>query len=430
MSSDGDFDICIIGAGAAGSVLAELLSRAGHSLLLIDRGPPQTSVSLQSTAFSTATGHRVFGPGGNTNVWGNICKELDDTDFVERPWIPGSGWPIGKEMLVPFYPYAWQRCGFDDAIQVRPRTINRNIEATSWGILPAPKAIRVNSIDSLNLITDVFCDRLNFTDGRATSLTAFQDGRQVNFTARIFVISCGALESTLLFKRSVAPLHSALINNVIGRNLMDHYRFTLSAELSRTAMERLEGIFSDFDGNRRSGIKTTLNFQRYRKLLSAAAYLGRPLSPNDNSNVEIVFEVEPEPQSDNRVNFGERKDIAKYFLQMGELTRQTILHTANEVLNLFGLGGAGTLSSLDTHLQSVACNFQGIGHPAGTLRMGEVSRTAIVDRNLRAFAFPNLFLLSTAIFPTIGYAQPTLTLVALAARLADHIEQTCRDLYR
>ncbi|WP_409527646.1 GMC oxidoreductase [Rhizobium sp. BK313] len=59
------------------------------------------------------------------------------------------------------------------------------------------------------------------------------------------------------------------------------------------------------------------------------------------------------------------------------------------------------------HLRSVAHNFQGIGHPAGTLRVGDVSRTAIVDRNLRAYAFPNLFLLSTAVFPTIGHAQGT-----------------------
>jgi choline dehydrogenase-like flavoprotein len=429
MSSDGDFDICIIGAGAAGTVLAELLSRTGHSLLLIDRGPHQASASSKSSTFSAATAHRVFGPGGNTNVWGNICKELDDADFIERCWVPGSGWPIDKKILMPFYPYAWERCGFGGTRQSEPRNINRNIETTSWEILSPSKVIRVDGGGHLNRITDVFCERLNFAEGRATSLTAYRDGRQVSYTSRIFVIACGALESTLLFARSVAPFHPGLLNEIVGRNLMDHYRFTLSAELSATALELLEGIFAGSEGKSRLGVKTTLNFQRNRGLLSAAAYLGRSLSKDHKSTVEIVFEVEPEPLSDNRVDFGDLRDVesATCLLEMGGLTRHTILHTANEVLDLVGLGGAGTLSSLDIHLRSIAHNFQGIGHPAGTLRMGEASRTAIVDRNLRTFAFPNLFVLSTAVFPTIGHAQPTLTLVALAARLANHIEQTCRD---
>jgi choline dehydrogenase-like flavoprotein len=57
-------------------------------------------------------------------------------------------------------------------------------------------------------------------------------------------------------------------------------------------------------------------------------------------------------------------------------------------------------------------------HQIGTIRMGASRTDAVVDRNLRCFDSPNLFVASTAVFPTSGQANPTLTAVALAMRLA------------
>lgn len=57
-------------------------------------------------------------------------------------------------------------------------------------------------------------------------------------------------------------------------------------------------------------------------------------------------------------------------------------------------------------------------HQIGTIRMGSDRTRAVVDRNLRTFDAPNLFVASTAVMPTSGQANPTLTAVALAMRLA------------
>ncbi len=66
------------------------------------------------------------------------------------------------------------------------------------------------------------------------------------------------------------------------------------------------------------------------------------------------------------------------------------------------------------------------GHHLGTARMAATSRDGVVDRNCALFEVPNLYLASAAVFPTSGHANPTLTIVALAIRLASHLTASYR----
>ena len=66
------------------------------------------------------------------------------------------------------------------------------------------------------------------------------------------------------------------------------------------------------------------------------------------------------------------------------------------------------------------------GHHIGTARMADSPATGVVDRQCAVFDLPNLFIASAAVFPTSGHANPTLTIVALAIRLAAHL----KSLYR
>jgi choline dehydrogenase-like flavoprotein len=60
-------------------------------------------------------------------------------------------------------------------------------------------------------------------------------------------------------------------------------------------------------------------------------------------------------------------------------------------------------------------------HPAGSTRMGTNSREAVVDSDLRVFGLPNLWVASTSTFPSLGTANPTLTLMLLTLRLSEHL---------
>lgn len=62
-------------------------------------------------------------------------------------------------------------------------------------------------------------------------------------------------------------------------------------------------------------------------------------------------------------------------------------------------------------------------HQVGTTRMGLNANGAIVDRNARIHGLTNVFIASSSVFPTTGRANPTLHIVALAARLAHHLSQ-------
>lgn len=62
------------------------------------------------------------------------------------------------------------------------------------------------------------------------------------------------------------------------------------------------------------------------------------------------------------------------------------------------------------------------GHHIGTARMGRSPEEGVVDADARVFGLDNLFLASSAIFPTSSQANPTLTIVAFALRLADHLK--------
>jgi len=66
-------------------------------------------------------------------------------------------------------------------------------------------------------------------------------------------------------------------------------------------------------------------------------------------------------------------------------------------------------------------DFGGSGHIMGTCRMGATSREGVVDADGRTFTCPNLFVVGSATFPTVGTANPTLTAAALALRTAECI---------
>src|SRR5918994_545458 len=66
----------------------------------------------------------------------------------------------------------------------------------------------------------------------------------------------------------------------------------------------------------------------------------------------------------------------------------------------------------------------GAGHIMGTCRMGDVPRTSVVHAELRVHGRRNCFVISTAVFPTVGTANPTLTLAALSLRAAGAVRRS------
>jgi choline dehydrogenase-like flavoprotein len=65
-------------------------------------------------------------------------------------------------------------------------------------------------------------------------------------------------------------------------------------------------------------------------------------------------------------------------------------------------------------------------HLLGTARMGDDPATSVVDRHHRSHDVPNLFICDGSSFVTSGRGQPTMTIMALAFRAAEHIAAAAR----
>lgn len=85
--------------------------------------------------------------------------------------------------------------------------------------------------------------------------------------------------------------------------------------------------------------------------------------------------------------------------------------------------GVGTLDYRPEEVEFEMTRYGAYGgHHIGTARMGTDPRTSVVDANCRVHAVDNLYIASSAVFPTSSQANPTLTIVALALRLGAHLK--------
>ena len=77
--------------------------------------------------------------------------------------------------------------------------------------------------------------------------------------------------------------------------------------------------------------------------------------------------------------------------------------------------GAVNISEISSEL--------GLGyHPSGTTAMAKTPDDGVCDPNLKVFGLDNLYLVSNSVFPHMSANPPTLTIAALALRLAAHLE--------
>jgi choline dehydrogenase-like flavoprotein len=82
------------------------------------------------------------------------------------------------------------------------------------------------------------------------------------------------------------------------------------------------------------------------------------------------------------------------------------------------------LGRLDNTSKPVAdLYYTDASHHIGTTRMSDDPHTGVVDRDCRVHGVNNLYIAGSSVFPTSGYVNPTLTIVALGVRLAEHLKK-------
>jgi choline dehydrogenase-like flavoprotein len=88
--------------------------------------------------------------------------------------------------------------------------------------------------------------------------------------------------------------------------------------------------------------------------------------------------------------------------------------------------GVGRIVLPDPERAAAALTRVG-GHHVGTARMADTPDDGVVDGNGELFDVRGLYVLGAAAFPTSGFANPTLTIVALAMRMGEHLALRIAD---
>lgn len=140
---------------------------------------------------------------------------------------------------------------------------------------------------------------------------------------------------------------------------------------------------------------------------------------------EIVAEPDPNPNS--RVTLADERDPlgmrrVRVDWQLGPLVQKTFSRTLTIVSEELQRAGVADIELPPLFADGQwPTDLQGTWHHMGTTRMHDSPHHGVVDRNCRVHGIDNLFIAGSSVFPTGGGNFPTMTLAALALRLADHL---------
>jgi glucose dehydrogenase len=279
------------------------------------------------------------------------------------------------------------------------------------------------------------------------------DGREQRAVAQVFVLAAHAIETPkILFMSRTDALPNGVANSSdqVGRNLMDH-PIQLSWALAREPLypyrSPLENAGSEDlrDGEfrrQRSAFRIAIGEDGWSfpgtppetlaTRLIASGFRGQQLVEQMNAHVarQIRFAnlVEQLPDPENRITpaFDQPDALGiprpRIHYRLDEFVERGMAEARRVSEQIFRAMDAYQIEHGDEH--------EGAGHVMGTYRMGDDPKTSVVNAEQRTHDHPNLFLLGSGVFPTVGTANPTLTLAALSLWAAGTIVHDLRNLQR
>lgn len=473
-------DVCVVGAGPAGLATALTLAETGRSVLMLESGGWTPSAAADELADGDHAGVSYVGLGGSrrrqiggtANIWsveyggepGAKYVPLDERDLAQ--------WPLAWRDLEPHYVEAQALCGLGPfaydaegwATNDRHPFLLHGTSLTSkiyqFGSaarftdeLPS----RLGEFDGVSVVPSTTVVRLEVDRRRvATVATIDGEGRSGTVEARLVVLACGAVENARLLMLS----DSSVISGWLGAGFMEHARdFSMALDPAGPDIFTAAAFYDAHEahdgtviGGRLAFTEEALDegglpnasltlFPRPRPVRTVGARLRRRFSagwtgtgrgPYGWSRVrqpdavyrdfKLILNLEQRPDSVNRIELANRSD------RFGNpLPRLTLGWSAQEQRELDTMRAVVADSLAEAGIGQLRWE-EGVApdlsahHHAGTTRMGESSDDGVVDPHGQVFGLDNLFMAGASVFPTAGFANPMLTIVAMGVRLGRHLD--------
>ena len=467
-----EVDVCIAGAGAAGITLALELEGSGLKVCLLEGGgfePPELSTSHPYAGKNAGEPYELLTTrlryfGGTTNHWGGWCRPLDEIDFRPRPFVPLSGWPIQRAELDPYYIRASKVCEIDppgyelDELpgQSRPQEeffhyYDSEFVTKAFRFSP-PTRFGTRYRDNIRLSRSVttFLDSTVVEiekPGRQVARLRVRSGEKTFFVkARLYIIALGGIENARLLLHSDRhdPQGVGNESDYVGRCFADH--------LGKTVGTILTSLKSPYIQYVRGGarIMPHLSFRNEYLVKHELVNFGivflessqdYPLGPDYFADARlysgwegsrepklfyVVVRFESTPNPDSRVTLiGERDRNGMRRVLLDWRRNQIEFLTLERVSELLArkVGHRNLGRFRRTFRPERDRRFTYQAHQVGTTRMSSEPSFGVVNTDCRVHSAENLYVAGSSVFPTFGFANPTLTIVALAIRLADHLKQ-------
>ena len=476
-------DVCVIGAGPAGLAFAQAFVGGQTDVLLLESGGVASEPSAQELNEGRTVGDPYVGLrstrhrqiGGSANTWHPIFYDrpgakytpLEPSD-VEAPSDDTSGdWPLRWSELERWYEHAQAVCGLGRFDYRAPAKADGAFDLSDCAL-----ENRVYQLGPASVFTRAWPDAVLASSGlrlchhatvcslhanRAGTVeearVAAPGGGRFTIRAQTFVLAAGAVENARLLLLSTRCERSGLriSREWIGRCFMEHprdYGLTVSA---RPGLLEHIGFYDSHIGSDgttvRGRIAPTQEALIAERLPSASVtVVPRPragrahaLGLEDHGlprfgstwstfkrhreafdGLRFVLNVEQRPHSDNRVTLGERRD---YFGNPAPELRWR-WHAEDQgrlerlqrfVVREASMAGLGRVEVVPAPIDPNA------HHHSGTTRMSRDETSGVVDSTGRVHGTANLFITGASVLPRSGFANSTLTIVALTLRLATHL---------
>ncbi len=142
--------------------------------------------------------------------------------------------------------------------------------------------------------------------------------------------------------------------------------------------------------------------------------------------LHVRSEQSPNPES--RVVLGTERDAlaqpkSKLVWRLSAIDKHSMRRSQEILAQALGESGFGRLKiELDPRDDVWPPALSGGSHHMGTTRMHVDKRQGVVDQDCRVHGISNLYVAGSSVFPTVGFSNPTLTIVAMTLRLADHLK--------
>jgi len=293
-------------------------------------------------------------------------------------------------------------------------------------------------------------------------------GKTHTVKAKKFVLACCSIQNARLLLASNKQAKRGLgnDNDLVGRYFMEHIEIK-SAELWLTKPEALKLYAWEYGKTKaRAELAISAEKQRELKLLNGTASFTplevarkepafidvwtadtaetkkrmskldadekKELAKNRHNSYQLFTRIEQAPNPDSRITLDTEVDAlgmprAMLHWVLTPLEKRSIREIYRLIGTELGIIDRGRVRLME-YLRDENDNswpeFTGGGwHHMGTTRMSDNPNQGVVDANCKVHGISNLFVAGAACYPTAGAPNPTLTLVALTIRLADHLKE-------